>query len=842
MRFTSFLKKRITDLINDRRIVVWYDPDTNFSTFVKHFTAPNCEILFPDESALKARRRADEIYRGLNESEEVAKRERSLLIYVKRSRGKSEEQRIKDPFEVYALAGAAFGDTEDQRIESLARQAMPQKSDEITRLFSEGRPDISLLDTLESTHHYPVLNRVFGTEAEGDVIALAICDAEKSKAVDENPGCLEELLRMLQNTIGFTPDSKVSRWKLQNSKVAQYVLFSEFAFDLPDKIPESLSAIAMATTPDHKTMIYVACDRMRSDRTLIETYMEVAEKIQSHLRLAEVMPQDFDPGQRDTFPFEERQWLSTAAEALISKNLPAVRAIIDGRRQSVWRNDPRRSPSWTAIERAADLLDAVRTVSAQISAAKKLTDLVSSYTTGGWSDIDKASRLFEAALTACADEQGLSPSTDLCRKLYRETAAALQNQFLEAVQVEGWPPEGVLSQTKIFDRFVADPLEQRERIAYFLVDSLRYEMGLSLAAALEQLGEVDVTHAAGVVPTVTISGMAALMPGADGMFRLVKKDASLIPAIGNRLLKVSADRMKLLTETYGDRFQDVTLDDLLASLSKISARLQQTDLLVVRTQDPDAIGENLGPWRAQRYLSEVIADIALAVRSVVAMGFSRVLITSDHGHVILPEIPIGDVVPMPSGEWLKTKRRCLLGTSFGNSPGTLVLKAGHIGIQGDVEEVCLPVGFRVFSDGASYFHGGLSLQEGIIPVIALRAQEITKPSTAKPHIEIRYRSDKFTSRVIGLKFYLQSIFPTPSRVRIEAFDGTTSKAALIGEAADCEARDEKTHEVKLDPNIETPVPVLLHPDFNGSEIEVRVSDSVTRVIWARQKLKNGILD
>jgi hypothetical protein len=64
----------------------------------------------------------------------------------------------------------------------------------------------------------------------------------------------------------------------------------------------------------------------------------------------------------------------------------------------------------------------------------------------------------------------------------------------------------------------------------------------------------------------------------------------------------------------------------------------------------------------------------------------------------------------------------------------------------------------------------------------------------------------------------------------------------VGEAADCEARDEKTREVTLPANKETPVPVLIDPDFEGTEIEIRVSDPQTRVVWAKRKLKNAMLD
>ena len=88
--------------------------------------------------------------------------------------------------------------------------------------------------------------------------------------------------------------------------------------------------------------------------------------------------------------------------------------------------------------------------------------------------------------------------------------------------------------------------------------------------------------------------------------------------------------------------------------------------------------------------------------------------------------------------------------------------------------------------------------------IALSAASEKQTVSGKPEVDIRYRSDRFTSRVVGLKFHLRSdIFATPAQVRIEAYDGKGAKANLVGEAADCEARDEKTREVTLQPTFRT---------------------------------------
>ena len=75
MKFTAFLHKKLMDLLNDRRIVVWYDSEGDFNGFAESFSAPDCEVLSSADSVLKARRRADEIYRLMNESDNPAERD-----------------------------------------------------------------------------------------------------------------------------------------------------------------------------------------------------------------------------------------------------------------------------------------------------------------------------------------------------------------------------------------------------------------------------------------------------------------------------------------------------------------------------------------------------------------------------------------------------------------------------------------------------------------------------------------------------------------------------------------------------------------------------------------------
>lgn len=165
MSVSDFLQKRLQNLLDERRIVVWYDGERAFTGFVRSFITPSCIVVSAAESTLRTRREAEAVYRKLNESDNPAEARANLLLYVPRSRGATFEEQQRDPFEVFALAGTAFGDTEGDRLESLARQAMPERADEITRLFAEGRPSLALLDRLESVQRWPLLREALETES-----------------------------------------------------------------------------------------------------------------------------------------------------------------------------------------------------------------------------------------------------------------------------------------------------------------------------------------------------------------------------------------------------------------------------------------------------------------------------------------------------------------------------------------------------------------------------------------------------------------------------------------------------------------------------------------------------
>ncbi len=237
-------------------------------------------------------------------------------------------------------------------------------------------------------------------------------------------------------------------------------------------------------------------------------------------------------------------------------------------------------------------------------------------------------------------------------------------------------------------------------------------------------------------------------------------------------------------------------------------------------------------------MSEVISELRTAAIRLASIGFQTLVFAADHGHMLMPEILAGDVLTIPAGTWLLKTRRSLLGQSQAAHPGMLYLQAQHMGVVGPAMEYVAAKDFKTFWHNAAYFHEGLSLQECIIPVVTAYLSK-AQTTTGDEQVAITYRNDRFTSSVVGLKVTLMSLFTPSLPIRLDAFDGPGPKAQSVGQAGDCDARDPITGEIKLQRGVETQVPLIIDPDFQGSRVEVRAIDPRTGAVLARLSLKNA---
>src|SRR5262249_18886216 len=137
------------------------------------------------------------------------------------------------------------------------------------------------------------------------------------------------------------------------------------------------------------------------------------------------------------------------------------------------------------------------------------------------------------------DEEPEERPLGVVRRAYEDACAAMAEGFSRALAKAAWSIPEVLHQTRIH----AEVLSSRPKpVAYFLVDAMRFEMGVDLAERLPKAAEVSTRPAVAALPTITPVGMAALLPGASGSFSVIEQTGRLGARIDDAFLPDLASR------------------------------------------------------------------------------------------------------------------------------------------------------------------------------------------------------------------------------------------------------------------------------------------------------------
>lgn len=849
MTIGQFIQTTLRERVDRAGALVVYDPAQRYRQLVRAMEGKQLIVLDAGESFIEAQENAVECWAALGRPGGGDKR---LVVYVPMARPETPEERCQDPFSGIAAGSDWFPRSDDDGFQSLCEKAKPEQREKIRELFANGAPDLATIDAVDGGNHWPQLQTVLGAESTTEILtALLVPTAEQQEKLKGNDGWLTEAKALLEAQLGFTPKTKSKKWDGLADELWRFVLFSEFAHDLPGGLPDSLAGIPHAKA-EAAGLVHRVCDTLREEKHHA-AYIARADRVSHELGLAERMRETAELGKRDTFAFEERSFLRHYVTALLAGEWEKATQIAEQRKESVWVKHTERGLLWTVAERARELLVEANCLGRDLATAGKTTGELVGYYAGRSYRLDQAHRELERAVVdACGESDGVEELVEAARERFLAVAEAQQRRFIDAVAKEGWPAAGRWRATQVFDKCVAPGLETRgNRAAVFFVDALRYELG----AALErQLGETYACRLHAVcaqLPTVTAVGMAALMPKADGNLFLKRAGDELIPTVGEKPVRTPAERFARVQEFYGDRAAMMDLDELLAQKAggkKKAEALAGIELLLVKTTDIDEQGE-IDAGSVCMMLPHVLAKLIAAVGKLKKLGFHRAVFATDHGFVLRPDLAAGDVVGKPAGDWVQVKDRCMLG-SGSSTPETVQFAKEQVGIRGEIESYLVPRMLGTFNKRHPYFHEGLSLPEAVIPIIEVElGNEAAEPQAAL-EVQLRYRGEAqgtVTTRrpVLDVSVFgadgQEQLFDSTVSFRLEARAKAGDKSEAVGEAASCEYVEAATGVVKLKAGQAVKIPLRIAEDFNGA-LEVRAVDAETGLSYgAPLKLKVDIL-
>ncbi|MDD5204227.1 MAG: PglZ domain-containing protein, partial [Desulfobacterales bacterium] len=316
------------------------------------------------------------------------------------------------------------------------------------------------------------------------------------------------------------------------------------------------------------------------------------------------------------------------------------------------------------------------------------------------------------------------------------------------------------------------------------------------------------------LPSVTSVGMAGLLPEAEKDLQILRQDNMVVPALGSMRVANVNQRMEILRQRYGHRFAEMTLGNFLQTKKGID---DGVELLLIRSTEIDSHLETV-PETALRSIYDTLKRIRVAIHKLKDRAFQDVVIATDHGFFLNTHVEAGDVCSKPPGNWVVVHDRFVLGDGAADG-ANWVLPAERLGIRGDFAQAGGPRSLVSYRAGQPYFHGGVSLQECVVPVILIRLGE-KPPQQPKPLVRLAYKAGakRITTRlpVVDVLFEAHQIglfHPEEElEVLIEAHD---KKGQVVGEAKAGGPVNPATGTLTLKPGQLTQVTMKMLLDFEG---------------------------
>ncbi len=454
----------------------------------------------------------------------------------------------------------------------------------------------------------------------------------------------------------------------------------------------------------------------------------------------------------DLFEETEQKIISDLARAVAERTvtLREVAEVARARQSSVWIDGYRRL--YTAIVSASELLGEL----ASLDLGMQSFDVGLERYRRGWFRIDQLYRQFTFAYRTHDGPHPLEPVREQVEKSYtNKYVYALGNAWQQLVdQVDRWHSSVLRSQTAFYSRYVEPLVRDGDKKAVVIIsDAMRYEVADELGSLIRQEDRFDANLEAvlGVLPSYTQLGMAALLPHTTLKH---SADAKTVLA-DDQPTNNTVFRGKVLGGVGGSAIQ---AEDFKALNAEERRELYKANrVLYVYHNRIDAAGDKPGTERQVfEAVEDTLRDIVDLVKKLASANATNIFITADHGFLFQDEA-LADTFYLstqPHGDDIKVvNRRFVLGRGLKVDSAFATFDAAQLGLQSDLE-VQIPKSIhrlRLAGGGSRFVHGGATLQEIVVPVLAVNKKR--KSDTRPVNVEVWPESDKITTGQVVVRLF-----------------------------------------------------------------------------------------
>ena len=238
------------------------------------------------------------------------------------------------------------------------------------------------------------------------------------------------------------------------------------------------------------------------------------------------------------------------------------------------------------------------------------------------------------------------------------------------------------------------------------VDGLRFDLARCLAERMEGRGfRVDLGRRWAGLPTVTGTGKPAVTPAADGIEGDLLGQA-FVPRWKAGGKPVDAATVRTALEGYG---YQILAGDGAGAPGTHPARGW------LEAGEFDRLGHQRGAQLA-RHLEGEVERVAERIERVLDAGWTSVRVVTDHGWLLLP----GGLPKVDLPKHLTESRWARCAVIAGETAPDVIRAPWH---WNDAQWFATPPGIACFNRSEEYAHGGLSIQECLIPDLVVTRVE-----------------------------------------------------------------------------------------------------------------------
>lgn len=793
------IQSKLEELFKEYRIIFWNDAEGEFEDSLQDMTLDGVKIIRPDKiGQLKTK-----------VTLEIEEPKQKFLVYAGQAEPEFEDDWLLD-IRLYSYQFSAdkatilldelglqnhhLRDYLNRRKKFFANKARITNLKKIVAPGdSEADLDRKMLAVITKSEHDDLFD-IVRTIYKG----LAECD----NGLEVIPDIWEQVQKLEFEEAFWGFVKSAFGYEEQNPSLKDlliYLLVTDLAFAMGAALPDSLKHFVLP----RQSNVAVCLGQWRDSNTKGQSYDKLSSivadslNIDEHLagiKLEQLLCAVTFMGVEKVIVRELRNRVIQTADAI---NADDIKLIAQRRQDMHWAN--KLLSSTTDVPRKA--LNAVYEaiiVAAEFFWLKNIysdkfdylsaTQIYTAYTSELYR-FDQLYRLFyEYADTAESEGWGL------LKDLQEKVEAAYCNWYLDSLAIKWgqliepnkWQIDGIINQFRFYEKYitpVAGKSTSRGKITGYVIlsDAFRYEAAEELTMELNGKYRfvADLKSMLGVLPSYTSLGMAALLP-----HKKIEYGENGDVLVDGKSCSSFQQRADLLANYNGVA---VKADELLA-MKKDQGRdfVRDKDIVYIYHNTVDAMGDSASTeGQTVHAVRRAVNELADLVRYIINnLNGSQIFVTADHGFIYTETKPNEtgkNKLDNKPDTAIKINKRFMVGR---NLPDITDSYSGKLSVTAGVEAdsdmgFALPKGLSLFyfTGGARFVHGGMSLQETVIPVVlAGRVRGKAAEGTKERKVSVQVLGTNHRITTSSHRFQLLQTDAVSERVKpitlkIAVFDG-----------------------------------------------------------------------